>query len=143
MNGKLSNRGQTAAMAGRVFVALLAELTGDNQHESVVQAPKHKGPVGTMPQTTQDEHDHRVENLAGLGAATAAQREIDILGEPCHQCNVPAVPEFLHVAREIGHLEVGGQSDAKQLGTADGDVAVTREISINLEREYHSTQEQA
>ena len=55
---------------------------------------------------------------------------------------MPSAPEFTHIAREIRHLEVRRQPDAEQLGTTDSDIAITRKIGINLEREQQRAHQQ-
>ena len=45
---------------------------------------------------------------------------------------MPTLPQFLHVAREERVAEVGLQPDIQQLRRTDSDVAVAREVGINL-----------
>ena len=46
---------------------------------------------------------------------------------------MPTAPEFGNVATEVWHVEVAHQSDAEQFGTSDGDIAVAREVAVNLD----------
>ena len=46
---------------------------------------------------------------------------------------MPAVPEFLDALRGIGGFEVFGEVHAKKLGTANGNVAVTRKVAEDLQ----------
>ena len=46
---------------------------------------------------------------------------------------MPAVPEFLDALRGIGGFEVFGEVYAKKLGTANGNVAVTRKVAEDLQ----------
>ena len=45
---------------------------------------------------------------------------------------MPAAPELGDVAAEVGHFEVAHQADAEEFGGADGDVTVTREVTVYL-----------
>ena len=48
---------------------------------------------------------------------------------------MPTAPELGDGPREIGEVEVLLEADAKETGTADGDVAIAGEIAVDLERE--------
>ena len=54
---------------------------------------------------------------------------------------MPTAPEFGDVAAEIGYIEVAAQTDAEQFGATDSDIAIAREVAINLNREQDSGQE--
>ena len=53
---------------------------------------------------------------------------------------MPAPPKLRDVAGEVRRLEVGHELDAKKLGGADGDVAVAREISVDLKGKIDGTE---
>ncbi len=47
---------------------------------------------------------------------------------------MPSAPELLKVARDIGRVEVLRQLVPEERGAPDGDVAVTGEIGVDLDR---------
>ena len=68
------------------------------------------------------------------GVAVAAQRDVQIILQPLGERDVPPFPE---VARRVGlvrRVEVLGQVEAHQHGHTDGNVGVTREVGIHLQR---------
>lgn len=54
---------------------------------------------------------------------------------------MPATPELGDVTAEIRYVEVAAELDAEEFGTADSDVAVAREVAIDLYGEEHSGKE--
>ena len=49
---------------------------------------------------------------------------------------MPAAPKFPDGEREVGAFEICHQIDAKQLGTAYGDIGITGKIAVNLYRKH-------
>ena len=108
----------------------------------MVRAPRDERPVGTVPKAAQQEDDERVAHHLRLAHTATAQGDIDVVAEPSRQRDVPTTPELGNVAAEIRHVEVPHQPDAEQLGRADGNVAVAREVAVNLEGEEDGGKEQ-
>lgn len=104
--------------------------------------PGEEGPVGPMPEATDKKDDKRVAHHLGFAYTAAAQRDVDIVAEPGGERDVPAAPELGNVAAEIGYLEVTHQVDAEEFGAADGNVAIAREVTVNLDREKNSSHSQ-
>ena len=55
---------------------------------------------------------------------------------------MPTAPKLGDVAAEIRYVEVAHQLDTEQLGCADGNVGVAREVAINLEGEEYRGKQQ-
>ena len=74
-----------------------------------------------------------------LGAAIAAQGDVDIIPEPGAQGDMPPPPKLGNAGGEIGIVKVGGEIKAKALGKTDGHVGVAGKVEIQLETvEDHS-----
>ena len=56
--------------------------------------------------------------------SVAAQRNIDIIPEPCGEGNMPAAPELSDGKGEIRAFKVCHQINAEEPGTSDGDVGI-------------------
>ena len=103
-------------------------------------APEDEGPVGTVPQTAEQEDDHDVERPTANAHTTAAKGDIEIVAEPAGERDVPAVPELADATAEVGGAEVVHEVVAHGLGAAEGDGAVAEEVAIDLERVEEQTQ---
>ena len=55
---------------------------------------------------------------------------------------MPPAPKLGDVTAEIRHVEVSHQFDTEQFGCTDGDVGITREVTIDLEGEKDSGKQQ-
>ena len=55
---------------------------------------------------------------------------------------MPPAPELRDATAEVGRVEVAHQPDPEQLRRPDGNVAVAREVAVNLEREQQRRQQQ-
>lgn len=103
----------------------------------MVGTPSDKRPVGTVPETRQQEDNERVANdngflvclfmiyALGYNRAAATQRNIYIIAEPCSKRDMPTSPELRYVPAEIRHVEIAHQFDTEQLSRAYGYVRVT------------------
>ena len=63
------------------------------------------------------------------------ERDEDIIPQPGAEGNMPPAPEIAHRLGKIGAVEVFHQVDAQDAGGADGDIAVSRKIDVDLEAE--------
>ena len=122
--------------------AVLAEEDEGEEKEGVVGAPSDKGPVGAMPEAGEEEDDESVADYFSFRDARAAERDINVVPEPCSEGYMPATPEFCDVTREIGVVEVAHQFDTKQFGCADGNVRIAGEIAVDLECEKDGGEEE-
>ena len=116
--------------------AVFAEEDEREEEEGMVCAPSNEGPVCTMPETGEEEDGKRVADdnkfLVTVGIldigryfrTRTAQRNIDVIAEPCGQRNMPASPKLRNIATEIGVVKVAHQFDSKQLSCSDGNVAI-------------------
>ena len=98
--------------------------------------PKHEGPIGAVPDARKQKDNKDVKGLPRRGAAVTAEGNVNVIAEPAGKADMPTAPEFLDGARHIGHIEVLHQADAHDTGAADGDVGVTREVTVDLYGEY-------
>ena len=86
----------------------------------------------TMPKAADRKRHHDVQRAPKRADAAAAQRNIDVIPEPCGQADVPPPPEIPNGDGEIRLAEILHQVVAQYLRRADGDVAVPAEIAVNL-----------
>ena len=117
---------------GRVAAVFPAQQQGQEKH-GVNASPNNEGPIGAVPKSTHQEDDEDVADRFPLAHARTAQWDVEVIAEPRRKRDVPTTPEFRNVAGEVGRLEVGHELDAKELGGADGDVAVPGKIPVDLE----------
>ena len=87
-----------------------------------------------QPKPAQREDDEAIDDLAGDTETAASERNVDVIANPSTERDMPALPEFLEIAREIGPTKVLRQSDAEHAGQADGNVTVPTEIEKNADR---------
>ena len=88
-----------------------------------------------MPEAGSHPDDEDVENVPDAGAAAAAERDIEIIPEPCAERHVPAPPELRDALCDIRIAEVFREREAEDAAQPDGHIAVAGEIEIDLERE--------
>ena len=95
-----------------------------------------------MPQTTQQEHHHRVADGFAFAAPTASQGDIDIIAEPGHEGDMPPAPELSYTTGEVRETEVITETDTEQLCGSDSDIGITGEVAIDLEGEQQHTDDE-
>ena len=105
-----------------------------HQQHAVVQAPEHERPAGPVPQAAEEEDGQQVEIDPRLRDPAAAQRDVDVVAEPGGERDVPAPPEVLHGAGDVGIVEVLDELEAQHPPQPDGHVRVAREIEVDLQR---------
>ena len=103
-------------------------------------APNDERPIGAVPKTAHQEDDEDVADGFPFPHARSAERNVEVVAEPRRERDVPAPPKLRDVAGEVRRLEVGHELDAKELGGADGDVAVAGEIPVDLKGKIHGTE---
>ena len=101
----------------------------------MVEAPEHEVPRRAVPQAAQQHRDHQIAAGHPARAAVAAQRLVQVVGQPARQADVPAPPEVRRVGREVRQAEVQRELEAHQPRHAARDVGVAREIAVDLEGE--------
>ena len=87
-----------------------------------------------MPKAAGQKGHKQIKAVPEFGASASAQRNINIVPEPCRQRDVPSAPKLLDRGREIRTFEVCHQVDAKQLRRTDGNIRIAGEIAIYLHR---------
>ena len=121
--------------------AVFASKDEREEKQGVKSSPGYESPVGTMPHAAEQKDDESVDHDAAFGHAAASKGNIDVVAEPSGERYVPTTPEFGDIAAEIWYIEIAAQTDAEQFGAADGDIAIAREVAINLNREQDGSQE--
>ena len=85
-----------------------------------------------------DEGDERNEDnpkvSAEGGVAITAQRNVEVGLQPLAQRDVPTLPEVAGVGGFVGRVEVLRQIESHEHGHTDGDVGVSGEVGIHLQR---------
>ena len=126
--------------------ALLQTVNGNDPaslqagEQAVAQAPEHEGPVCPVPQTGAEEDKQTVQRGTAPAAAAAAEGKVQILPEPGGEGDVPLTPEVADGGRRIGEEKVLPDGEAEHPSHADGHVAVTRKVKVNLQRVADSAQ---
>ena len=128
-------RQRTGGGDGVEMAAIAAEEDEWQKEEGVVEAPEEEGPVGAMPQPTDQEDDKGVGDGAPTAGTAAAEGNVEVVAEPGGERDMPAAPELGDIAAEVGDIEVAPQADTEEFGTSDGDVAVAGEVGIDLDGE--------
>jgi len=67
---------------------------GSHQVEAVQCPPDDIGPVGTMPEATDEKGDEEIELPAPGFSTVAAERNVEVVAEPSRERDVPAFPKF-------------------------------------------------
>jgi len=112
------------------------------ESDAVPGAPDKKRPASAMPEAADHHGDDEIQVREDFPArAEAGQREIQIIAQPIGEGDVPATPEVGNVLGGVGAIEVGRKRDAEQQGGAQGDVRVSGEIVVELERVAVSARE--
>ena len=87
-----------------------------------------------MPQTSDRHGQQQIAVSCERAAAIAAHRDVEVVADPARQGQVPAPPEVLDAARQIGVVEVFREMEAEHLADADGHRAVAGEVEEQLQR---------
>ncbi len=121
---------QPPAFADRVggIAPVLPAQQQRQEQRGMNAAPNDEGPIGAVPKTAHEEDDEDVAHGFPFPHARSAERNVEVVAKPRRERDVPAPPKLRDVAGEVRRLEVGHELDAKELGGADGDVAVAGEI---------------
>ena len=105
----------------------------ERQRNTMHHTPKHKVPRRAMPQSAQKHGDNEIDILPNLPFTVAAQRDIKIVPQPAGERDVPPTPELRYGSGLIGRVEVGVEMKSQQQGNADGHVAISREVAVDLQ----------
>src|SRR5205085_1217613 len=94
--------------------------------------PDDVSPVCTVPQTADAESHQNIDGPFRERDAAATHGEIDIVSKPGGKGDVPSAPEFRDTASMVGGIKILHQFKAHQASRADGNVRVSREITVDL-----------
>ncbi len=97
-------------------------------------APGDEGPRRAVPEAPEEHGDEQVAVGARGALAVAPERDVEVVAQPRREGDVPAAPEVREVAREVGRAKVLGELEAQHRRGAHRDVAVGREIQVDLQR---------
>ena len=100
------------------------------QQEPVIEAPEEEGPPGPVPDAGEHPDDHQVPGQLDLGAAAAAQGNIDVVPEPGAEGDVPAPPELGDAPGDIGVIEIDHKVKAQHGPQAPGHIGVAAEVEV-------------
>src|SRR5437773_2244604 len=98
------------------------------------ESPDDEIPTRAMPGAGEKEHDPQIANCVPRTETIAAKRDVDVVAEPCRQCDVPTPPEILYRDGRIGVIEIFRKAEAEHSRNPDSHVGVAGEIKIDLER---------
>jgi len=94
------------------------------QRRAVQRAPEDEADGGAVPQSAQQHRDEQVAVGAQFAFAVAAQRNVEVVAQPCGERDMPPPPEFGDGGRLVGGVEVLGEPESQQQGDADGHVRI-------------------
>src|ERR1044071_1362937 len=127
-NDRRNAQRANGALVGRREQALQDEV------EAVQSAPGHEGPVRAMPQAAQEHRQHQVAHGAQRAAAVSAERDVAVIAKPTGERDVPARPELAEALRPVRPVDVDAEIEAEYARHPDGDVRVSGEVAVDLER---------
>ena len=104
-----------------------------HKQNSIICAPHHKIPTGSVPNSGAKPHNGDVHQLAGNAFPVSAQGDIHIFPEPSAQGNVPSAPKFRDAFGNIRILEVLQKGKAKHFPQPNRHIGITGEVEIDLE----------
>ena len=119
---------------------LLFEQPLDTKKHVEIQAPEHKVPACTMPQSRQRPDDEQVQIYM---PAVAAQRNVDVIAKEGAERDMPSAPELRDRARDIRQSEVLRVFEPENAAKADRHVGVAGKIEVDLKREQDHAQPHA
>ena len=99
--------------------------------------PQNEGPRGTVPDTRNEKYKEKIEKMSEFSNTRATERDINIIGEPRAQGNMPSSPKILYRSRSIWEIEILHQSNAHNSRASNRDIGIAREIAINLKGKEH------
>ena len=113
----------------------------DDECDAMQCSPHHKVERCAVPQSTQEHGNKEVEILAEPALAVTAQRDVEVVAQPCAQGDVPPVPEVGNRHRLVGVVEVDVKPESHEQCQAYRHVAVAREVAIDLQSISIGTQQ--
>lgn len=69
--------------------------------------------------------------------AVAAKRDVDVVADEAREGHMPFSPKALDICGEVGEVEVFRDSKSETTGTADRDVGVIGEVTVDLDAEKY------
>ncbi len=95
-----------------------------------------------MPQTADNKSYHNIQRTPETGTPVSAQRNVNVVAEPCGKADVPSRPEFADVTRKIGIVEILHEVETQQGCQPDGNVGIAGKIAKYLDGKKNRTQRQ-
>ena len=109
--------------------------------ERRVQSPEKVRPVRAVPKPAEGKDDDDVDDLPRLALTAAAQRDVQVLGEPAVEADVPAAEKFGVAHRQIRPIEIFGQPHPHHARGARGDLRIPGEVAVHLDAEQPARHE--
>src|SRR5207245_8977666 len=107
----------------------------NGQNEAVDRAKDNERPGCSMQRPRQNHGHHKIPGCFPVPAGTAAQRYVQIIAQPGTQTDVPAAPEVLEEARQVGLPEIHYEMEPHQLRGATCYVDIAAKSSVELTRQ--------
>ena len=75
-----------------------------------------------MPETAETECYQHIQRPPDPRNSVAAERDIEVIAEPCRQTDVPRAPELSRIRRQVRQVEILKDLEAENACGAGGDV---------------------
>ena len=108
------------------------KLSG-NLVKRVEKAPEQEFQGPAVPDPAHGEGQHEVHILEKLPAPVSAQRNVDIVPEPCTQRDMPSSPEVFYGRGKIGMVKVTDHIDPHAPGRPAGHIGAGHEVRVELD----------
>ena len=106
--------GKEVALSNHIFIfRAYAKQVVNREQGSVEQTPANKGPIRSVPESADSPNDIDITDDFPFVTSATAEREIDIITEPCRKRNMPPPPELRNASRKIREVKVAHQVETK------------------------------
>src|SRR5205823_11923482 len=82
----------------------------------------------------QEHGEHQITGGPYQSASISSQRYVEIVAQPARERDMPASPELAEALRPIWPVEIDAEIEPENPRQTNGDVRVSREIAVDLER---------
>src|SRR5262249_40017952 len=106
----------------------------ESERDAMKAAPGDEGPVGAVPEATEQHREHDIESLPSAAPPVPTEWDVEIVAEKAGQRHVPAAPEIADRLCAVGRVEVDGQAKSEHPGKTDRHIRVAGKIEVDLQR---------
>ncbi len=117
----------------------MVENVEGQEEKGIEGSPGDEGPVGTVPESADDEYDEDISDGHALRSAASAKGDIEVIAKPGREAYMPAAPEFGNVAGEVWVGEVLHEVESKEARCSDGYIGVAGEVAVDLKSEEYGS----